>query len=84
MSEPCCDHHHEPAPAARPMSGIVRFVAWFVAFSGLYAMSAVCPFCGRAGCPVGAASAGVVGLAFASLMQWGRACRSFLARAVRR
>jgi hypothetical protein len=33
---------------------------------------------------VGSASAGLVGLAFASLMQWGRACRSFLARAVRR
>jgi len=82
MPQPCCDHHHEPAP--RPMSGIVRYLSWFLAFSSLYAMSAVCPFCGRAGCPVGAGSAGVVGLAFASLMQWGRACRGALARAFRR
>ncbi len=41
------------------------FAAWF-GFTGLYAMFAVCPFCGRQGCPVGMASAGTIG-AFLSL-----------------
>jgi hypothetical protein len=88
MSEPCCEHPHEaaaePAPGKRPMAGATRFLAWFFAFSGLYAMGAVCPFCGRAGCPTGAASAGVVGLVFASVMQWGRACKAALARRAHR
>jgi hypothetical protein len=66
------------------MAGLTRYLSWFLAFSGLYAMSAVCPFCGRAGCPVGTASAGLVGLAFASLMQCGRTCRNYLARIVLR
>jgi hypothetical protein len=85
MSNPCCDHHHDApeAPGKRPMAGLTRYLSWFLAFSGLYAMSAVCPFCGRAGCPVGAGSAGLVGLLFASLMQWGRSCRTLLARLVR-
>jgi hypothetical protein len=60
----------------------LRFMSWFIGFSGLYAMGAVCPFCGRVGCPTGAASAGLVGLAFASLMQWGRGLRLALGRAV--
>lgn len=41
------------------------FASWF-GFTGLYAMFAVCPFCGRQGCPVGLASAGTIG-AFLSL-----------------
>ncbi len=45
-----------------PIRGrIFRFLGWSIGFSGLYMMFAVCPFCGQAGCPVGAASAGVVG-----------------------
>lgn len=71
-----------PAPAAPAAPGrrgavALRFTGWFLGFSGLYAMSAVCPFCGRPGCPTGAASAGIVGLAFASLAQWGRSLRRF-------
>jgi hypothetical protein len=66
------------------MAGIMRYLAWFAAFSGVYAMGAVCPFCGRQGCPTGTASAGLVGLVFASLMQWGRTFRAFLVRVGRR
>jgi len=62
----------------------LRFLGWFVGFSGLYAMGAVCPFCGRPGCPTGAASAGLVGLLFASLTQWGRSLRATLGRLVHR
>jgi hypothetical protein len=88
MSDHCCDHH-EAAPAA-PVSGprrwaaAVRFLGLFAAFSGVYAMGAVCPFCGRQGCPAGTASAGMVGLVFASLMQWGRLARAALGRQVKR
>ncbi len=45
-----------------------RFFLWWLIFSGIYASSSVCPFCGQAGCPVGAASAGVVGGVFAFLI----------------
>jgi len=84
MSSPCCDHHEshlaappEPpaAPGKRLWPGVMRFLSWFIGFSGLYAMGAVCPFCGRQGCPTGAASAGLIGLVFASLVQWGRTFR---------
>ena len=91
MSELCQAHHahpHEPAgpesgspaPARRSGASAVRFLGWFLGFSGLYAMGAVCPFCGRPGCPTGAASAGLVGLVFASLQQWGRNLRALAGR----
>jgi hypothetical protein len=48
---------------------LFRFFGWWFAFSGLYSMFAVCPFCGRVGCPVGAGSAGLVGGFFALCMQ---------------
>ncbi|MBN1772647.1 MAG: hypothetical protein JXB32_15360 [Deltaproteobacteria bacterium] len=41
------------------------FGGWWFAFTGLYAMSAVCPFCGSPACVVGVASAGIFGLACA-------------------
>jgi hypothetical protein len=44
---------------------LLKFLAWWLIFSGIYASSAVCPFCGRLGCPVGGASAGIVGGLFA-------------------
>jgi hypothetical protein len=47
---------------------IVSFGKWFLSLTGLYAAFAVCPFCGRSGCPVGLASAGAVGAFFASCM----------------
>ena len=84
MPEPCCHSRHDHAhPPRRRLGAALRFAGWFVGFSGLYAMSAVCPFCGRPGCPVGAASAGMVGVVCAGIMQWGRSCRLFLVRLVR-
>jgi hypothetical protein len=38
-----------------------RTVAWWFAFSGIYAASATCPCCGRPSCPVSIAAAGLVG-----------------------
>ena len=91
MSHHCCEHHEAAedhpdlsVPGRRRWGGAFRFLGWFAAFSGVYAMGAVCPFCGRQGCPVGGASAGMVGLVFASLMQWGRSAWSALAGLVRR
>ncbi len=51
---------------------LFRFFGWWLGFSGLYAMFAVCPFCGQQGCPVGAGSAGIVGGFFALLIQNGK------------
>jgi hypothetical protein len=51
---------------------VLRFSGWFFGFAGLFAMGSVCPFCGQQGCPVGSAGAGIVGLLFAALMQWGK------------
>ncbi len=51
------------------LGNIIRFFAWWFGFSGLYAMFAVCPFCGQVGCPVGMGSVGFVGGFFALLMQ---------------
>ncbi len=48
---------------------LFRFLGWWFGFSGLYAMFAVCPFCGNTGCPVGAGSAGLVGGFMALCMQ---------------
>jgi hypothetical protein len=43
----------------------LKFLTWWLIFAGIYASSSVCPFCGRLGCPVGGASAGLVGGLFA-------------------
>lgn len=51
------------------MGKVIRFFAWWFGFSSLYAMFAVCPFCGQIGCPVGMGSVGFVGGFFALLMQ---------------
>lgn len=40
---------------------LLRFFGWWFGFTGLYAMFAVCPFCGQAGCPVGVGGAGLMG-----------------------
>ncbi|MEW6328109.1 MAG: hypothetical protein AB1487_11050 [Thermodesulfobacteriota bacterium] len=66
--------------AMHPLLGsLFRFFRWGLAFSGLYAMFAVCPFCGRVGCPVGAGSAGLVGGFFALCIQvWETLKRTFL------
>ena len=46
-----------------------RFLGLWFAFTGLYAMFSVCPFCGQAGCPVGVGGAGIIGGIFAILVQ---------------
>jgi hypothetical protein len=50
----------------------VKFLTWWLIFSGLYASSSVCPCCGRVGCPVGAAGAGIVGGLFALVIGKGK------------
>lgn len=40
------------------IGNIFRFLGLWAAFTGIYAMFAVCPFCGQVGCPIGAGSAG--------------------------
>ncbi|NLP04613.1 hypothetical protein GX411_01500 [Candidatus Fermentibacteria bacterium] len=58
----------------RGLRGLFRFLGWWLGFAGLYSAFAVCPFCGRQGCPVGMASVGSVGAFFALCMQdWRRA-----------
>jgi hypothetical protein len=59
---------------------LLRFFGWWLGFTGLYAMFAVCPFCGQQGCPVGAGSAGVVGGFFALVMQNCKALVRFVTR----
>jgi hypothetical protein len=53
------------------VSALLRLCGWSAGFSSLIAMTA-CPFCGRQGCVVGAAGAGVLGVTFGILIMWGR------------
>ena len=62
---------------------VLKFFTWWLVFSGIYASSAVCPFCGQLGCPVGGAGAGVVGGFFAMLLGPGKALLQYLIRAFR-
>jgi hypothetical protein len=55
--------------AASIIKKILRFLGWWLGLSMLYAMFAVCPFCGRQGCPVGMGGAGLIGGVFALLLQ---------------
>jgi len=50
----------------------LKFLTWWLIFSGIYASSSVCPFCGQLGCPVGGASAGIVGGLFALVLGKGQ------------
>ncbi len=54
------------------MGRFLRFLTWWLIFSGIYASSSVCPFCGQVGCPVGGASAGLVGGLFALVIGKGK------------
>ena len=51
---------------------LLKFLTWWLIFSGIYASSSVCPFCGQLGCPVGGASAGIVGGLFALVIGKGK------------
>jgi hypothetical protein len=75
--------HDGPAPPAIPsgrksfyqypaIGRALKFLTWWLIFSGIYASSSVCPFCGRLGCPVGGASAGIVGGLCALVMGKGK------------
>ena len=66
-------------PKHPAMGRFFKFLSWWLIFTGIYASSSVCPFCGRPGCPVGGVSAGVVGGIFALVMEKGRAFLSYLA-----
>jgi len=82
MTDSCCAHqekHAHPEPASLRSFGAstLRFFGWSVGFSGLYAMSSVCPFCGRQGCPTGA---WVIGVVLAVMMQGVRAFRTLMAK----
>jgi hypothetical protein len=50
----------------------LKFLTWWLIFSGIYASASVCPFCGRLGCPVGGAGAGIVGGLFALVLGKGK------------
>ncbi len=66
-------------PQHPAMRRFFKFLSWWLIFTGIYASSSVCPFCGRPGCPVGGVSAGVVGGIFALVMEKGRTFLSYLA-----
>jgi hypothetical protein len=59
---------------------VFRFFTWWLIFSGIYASSSVCPFCGQFGCPVGAASAGMVGGFFALVIGKGKVILNLVTR----
>jgi hypothetical protein len=79
------DNRRPPLPRGErffkyPLRGrLFRFLAWWLIFTGIYASSSVCPFCGRAGCPVGGFSAGMVGGFFALLIEKGKVFLNYLA-----
>ena len=65
--------HNKKSIKLSPFGHLFRLLASWFGFTGLYAMFAVCPFCGQQGCPVGMASAGTVGAFFALCIQdWKR------------
>jgi hypothetical protein len=84
---PVAKAHHRRPPLPRggrffkypPIGRLFRFLAWWLIFTGIYASSSVCPFCGQAGCPVGGVSAGIVGGFFALLIEKGKVFLNHLA-----
>jgi hypothetical protein len=70
--------HSQPLPLGHkfskyPIIGrLCRYFTWWLIFTGIYASSSVCPFCGQPGCPVGGVSAGVVGGLFTLVLVKGR------------
>ncbi len=78
--EPLVKRAREDSPSRRASiwGHLFRLFACWLGLSGLYAMFAVCPFCGQAGCPVGAGGAGLVGAFFALCAQNWRALIHFV------
>jgi hypothetical protein len=79
------DYRREEPPLSTrvikyPVIGrLFRFFTWWLIFTGIYASSSVCPFCGRMGCPVGGVGAGIVGGAFALVIEKGKSSLTHLA-----
>jgi hypothetical protein len=78
--------HQQPEPplghrlVKYPLIGrLFRFLSWCFVFTGIYASSSVCPFCGRVVCPEGGVSAGEVGAFFALVMAKGLGLLNYLA-----
>ena len=72
-------HEHPENQGKHSILGrILRFLGLWFAFTSIYSASAVCPFCGQPGCPVGAGTAGLVGGFFALLLQDWRGAFKFL------
>ena len=69
QQEPPLHHKFSKYPI---IGRLFRFLTWWLIFTGIYASSSVCPFCGRPGCPVGGVSAGVVGGVFALVIEKGK------------
>lgn len=78
---PCRPEHPELPPDAvspvrsggRRFDSVVRgFVVWTMVFFGLFAVIAVCPFCGRPGCSGGALVIGPLGGLVMTLLRSGR------------
>ena len=65
-------------------SHLFRFIGLWFGFTGLYASSTVCPFCGQQGCPVGIASAGTIGAFFALCFQNWKRFFSFIKKRIKR
>ena len=78
------DHDHDKPRRLSPFGHLFRFLGWWLGFTGLYGVFAVCPFCGAPGCPVGLSTAGSVGAFLALCMQDWRRLFSFLWHKVRR
>jgi hypothetical protein len=74
-TQPISDIGEPPQDGKRKLllGRLLRFFGWWLGFTGLYSMTGTCPVCGQQGCPVGLASAGIVGAFFALCVQnWKR------------
>jgi len=77
------DIANNPEPTAETrtwLKSILRFSAWWFAFFALLGPLSVCPICGQAGCPGGAASAAFSGGILAALISVPRWIRNSFRR----
>ena len=65
------DIANNPQPTAEKrtwLKPVLHFLAWWFAMFALLGPLSICPICGQAGCPGGAAGAGVSGGILAALI----------------
>ena len=67
-----------------PFGRLFRLIGWWFGFTNLYATFAVCPFCKQQGCPVGMASAGVIGAFFTLCVQDWKRFFTFIRKRIKR